>query len=94
MRFSFQLGRAAVVAGLLMAVSGFSYADSLAVKIEQGKVQGKTINEGKVQGISWDPVCGSASWRVALESSRATVKVEGHTRRVQLRCTLHAGRGL
>lgn len=74
MRFSFQLRRAAVVAGLLMAVSGFSYADSLAVKIEQGKVQGKTINEGKVRaflGIPYAaPPVGELRWKAPEPPSR------------------------
>jgi para-nitrobenzyl esterase len=42
---------ALAVAGLTLGLSMFAYADSLTVKIEQGKVHGKTINDGKVKAF-------------------------------------------
>src|ERR1035441_6653941 len=42
---------ALAVAGLVLGLSTALHADSLEVKTEQGKVQGKTINDGKVKAF-------------------------------------------
>jgi len=48
-------------------VSAAGYADSLAVKTEQGKVHGKTINDGKVKEFLGLPYAaapvGDLRWR-------------------------------
>ncbi len=53
--------------GLLLGSSGVALADSLTVKTEQGKVQGKTINEGKVRaflGLPYAaPPVGDLRWK-------------------------------
>jgi para-nitrobenzyl esterase len=53
--------------GLLLALSTASYADSLTAKTEQGKVQGKTINNGKVNaflGLPYAaPPVGDLRWK-------------------------------
>jgi para-nitrobenzyl esterase len=60
---SFTLAIAALAAGLSTA----AYAGSLTVKTEQGKVQGKTINDGKVQaflGLPYAaPPVGELRWK-------------------------------
>ena len=74
MRFCSQLKYAAVVAGLLMAISGFSYAGSLKATTEQGKVKGKTINDGKVRaflGIPYAaPPVGDLRWKAPQPSAK------------------------
>ena len=42
---------ALAVAGLVVGLAANGYADSLTVKTEQGKVTGKTINDGKVKAF-------------------------------------------
>jgi para-nitrobenzyl esterase len=58
---------ALVVAGLLMGVSTASHADSLTVKTAEGKVHGKTINDGKVKaflGLPYAaPPVGDLRWK-------------------------------
>jgi para-nitrobenzyl esterase len=53
-------------AGLLMGLSAGSHADPLKVKTEQGKVVGKTINNGKVRaflGLAYAaPPVGGLRW--------------------------------
>ena len=67
MRICTQVGYVAIVAGLLMTVSGFAHADSLTAVTEQGKVLGKTINDGKVRaflGIPYAaPPVGDLRWK-------------------------------
>jgi para-nitrobenzyl esterase len=57
----------ALAAGLLLAVSGFAGADPLKVKTQQGKVVGKTINDGKVRafmGLPYAaPPAGDLRWK-------------------------------
>jgi len=58
---------ALVVAGMILALSTVSFADSLTVKTEDGKVQGKTINDGKVKaflGLPYAaPPVGDLRWK-------------------------------
>ena len=51
MQVRLKLACALVVAGLALGLSTPVYADSLTVKTEQGKVTGKTINDGKVKAF-------------------------------------------
>ena len=51
MQIRMKLACALAVAGVVLGVSAAGYADSLAVKTEQGKVHGKTINDGKVKAF-------------------------------------------
>jgi para-nitrobenzyl esterase len=54
-------------AGLVLGLSSAGYADSLSVKTEQGKVQGKAINNGKVSaflGLPYAaPPVGDLRWK-------------------------------
>jgi para-nitrobenzyl esterase len=66
-----QVGRklvcALAIAGLGLGMSTRSYADSLTVKTEKGKVTGKTINDGKVKaflGLPYAaPPVGDLRWK-------------------------------
>ena len=53
--------------GLALGLSTAVYADSLTLKTEQGKVQGKTINDGKVKaflGLPYAaPPVGDLRWK-------------------------------
>jgi para-nitrobenzyl esterase len=51
MRLGLKLACALAVAALVLGICTRSYADSLTVKTEQGKVTGKTINDGKVKAF-------------------------------------------
>jgi para-nitrobenzyl esterase len=55
------------VAGLLLGLGAAAHADSLTVKTEQGKAQGKTINNGKVRafmGLPYAaPPVGDLRWK-------------------------------
>lgn len=57
----------ALIAGLLLGLAMNSYADPLKVKTGQGKVQGKTINDGKVKaflGLPYAaPPVGDLRWK-------------------------------
>jgi para-nitrobenzyl esterase len=67
MRVGTKLACALAVAGGLMAVSPAVYADSLTVKVDQGKIHGKTINNGKVKaflGLPYAaPPVGNLRWK-------------------------------
>ena len=58
---------ALTIVGLVLGHSSAGYADSLSVKTEQGKVQGKTINNGKVNaflGLQYAaPPVGDLRWK-------------------------------
>jgi len=58
---------ALAAAGLMMGISANSHADALKVKTEQGKVVGKTINNGKVRaflGLPYAaPPVGDLRWK-------------------------------
>ncbi|HEY2468281.1 MAG TPA: carboxylesterase family protein [Terracidiphilus sp.] len=65
---------ALVASGLLMGVSAGLHADPLKVKTEQGKVVGKTINEGKVRaflGLPYAaPPVGDLRWKVPQPAAK------------------------
>jgi len=58
---------AVAIAGIVAGMSAVAHADSLTVKTEQGKVQGKTINDGKVKafmGLPYAaPPVGDLRWK-------------------------------
>jgi para-nitrobenzyl esterase len=67
MQLGLKLACALAVAGLGLGMSTASFADSLTVKTEQGKVTGKTINDGKVKaflGVPYAaPPVGDLRWK-------------------------------
>jgi para-nitrobenzyl esterase len=67
MQLGMKVACALAVAGLVLGLSTALHADSLAVKTEQGKVQGKTINDGKVKaflGLPYAaPPVGDLRWK-------------------------------
>ena len=67
MQVGMKVACALVVAGLTWGMSMSAYADSLTVKTEQGKAQGKTINDGKVKaflGLPYAaPPVGELRWK-------------------------------
>jgi para-nitrobenzyl esterase len=67
MQVGMKITCALAVVGLGLGMSTSGYADSLTVKTEQGKVQGKTINDGKVNaflGLPYAaPPVGDLRWK-------------------------------
>jgi para-nitrobenzyl esterase len=61
-------------AGLILGLSTAAYADSLSIKTEQGKVQGKTINGGKVNaflGLPYAaPPIGDLRWKAPQPAAK------------------------
>jgi para-nitrobenzyl esterase len=64
----------AIVGVLMFSVSAQSFADSLTVKTGQGKVHGKTINEGKVRaflGLPYAaPPVGDLRWKAPESAAK------------------------
>ena len=73
MRFRFQ-ATCVLAAVSLLGMPLFAHADSLTVKTEQGKVHGKTINEGKVKaflGLPYAaPPVGDLRWKAPQPPAR------------------------
>jgi para-nitrobenzyl esterase len=73
MRFGSLALRVSAVAAFVV-FSVFAHADSLTVKTEQGKVRGKTINDGKVKawlGLPYAaPPVGDLRWRAPQPAAR------------------------
>jgi para-nitrobenzyl esterase len=67
MQAGMKLVCALAVVGLGLGISATAFADALTVKTEQGKVQGKTINDGKVKaflGLPYAaPPVGDLRWK-------------------------------
>src|ERR1700722_72715 len=63
-----------IVSGLILGLSTAGFADSLKVKTEQGKVQGKTINNGKVHaflGLPYAaPPVGDLRWKAPQPAAK------------------------
>jgi len=61
-------------AGLILGLSTAAYADSLSIKTEQGKVQGKSINGGKVNaflGLPYAaPPIGDLRWKAPQPAAK------------------------
>ena len=91
MKLSSQARCALALAGLALVWPATVHADPLTVKTEQGKVHGKTINDGKVKAFLGLALCGSAGGRSALEGASAGGQVEGRARRDQVRRALRPG---
>ncbi|HEX8813786.1 MAG TPA: carboxylesterase family protein, partial [Terracidiphilus sp.] len=73
MQFSSRVLRASAAAALL-AFSVLAHADSLTIKTEQGKVRGKTINDGKVNawlGLPFAaPPVGDLRWKAPQPAAK------------------------
>ena len=67
MRFPLQISCGMATVGLMFVLSGVAHSDSLSVKTPQGKVHGKTINDGKVKaflGLPYAaPPVGELRWK-------------------------------
>ncbi len=65
---------ALAIAGIVLGMSAAVHADSLTVKTEQGKVQGKTINDGKVKAFMGLPYAaapvGDLRWKAPEPPAR------------------------
>ena len=75
MRFRFQ-AMCALAAVCLLGMAPFAHADSLTVKTEQGKVHGKTINDGKVEAFLGLPYAAPPVGSFAVEGAAAGHQVE------------------
>ena len=86
MQLGMQLACALAIAGLGMGLTTPVHADSLTVKTIQGKVQGKTINDGKVKaflGLPYAaPPVGNLRWK-APESPDSWKGVRDATKKAQ-----------
>ena len=74
MRIGFNVMCALMIAGILSGPTVTAHADSLAVKTEQGKVRGKTINDGKVKAFLALPYAappvGDLRWKASQPPSK------------------------
>jgi para-nitrobenzyl esterase len=74
MQVGMKLVCALAAAGLALGISVRASADSLTVKVEQGKVHGKTINDGKVKaflGLPYAaPPVGDLRWRAPQAAAK------------------------
>ena len=77
MRIGMQMVRALAVAGLALGMTlAVQAADPLTVKTDQGKVKGKTINDGKVKAFLGLPYAASPAgdmrWKAPAAPSKWT----------------------
>ena len=74
MRIHLQMASAVAAAALLLGFPTAASADSLSVKTQQGKVHGKTINEGKVRAFLGMPYAappvGDLRWKAPESPAR------------------------
>jgi para-nitrobenzyl esterase len=74
MRLAWKVAFKLAVAGLALGLSAMSDADSLTVRTEQGKVHGKTINQGKVRaflGLPYAaPPVGELRWKAPVPPAK------------------------
>jgi para-nitrobenzyl esterase len=74
MRAGLKVTGIAIVIGLVLGISSAACADSLTVKVEQGKVHGKTINSGKVKAFLGMPYAappvGDLRWRAPQPAAK------------------------
>ncbi len=63
--------------GMLLGLSGVARADSLTVKTEQGKVAGKTINDGKVRAFLGLPYAAPPVGDLRWKAPQAPAKWKG-----------------
>ncbi|HEY2140386.1 MAG TPA: carboxylesterase family protein [Chthoniobacterales bacterium] len=76
MRFRFQAW-CALAAVSLLGMHSFAHADPLAVKTEQGKVHGKTINDGKVKAFLGLPYAAPPTGDLRWKAPQPAVKWKG-----------------
>ncbi|MGB9077026.1 MAG: carboxylesterase family protein [Terracidiphilus sp.] len=77
MRFRTQFVCALTCVALVLGFSMTSYADSLKVKTEQGKAQGKTINDGKVKAFLGLPYAAPPVGDLRWKAPEAAAKWKG-----------------
>src|ERR1035441_10674493 len=83
MRFGMKTVCMLAIAGLVAGLSARLQADPLTVKTEQGKAQGKTLNDGKVKAflglpyaaapvgdLRWKAPQPAAKWKGARDASK------------------------
>ena len=80
-------GRRGSVAGIVDDL----HADPLTVKTEQGKVHGKTINDGKVKAFLGLPYAAPPVGDLRWKAPEPPAKWKGDARRHQIRRALRAG---
>ena len=68
---------ALAIAGLALGLAATVHADSLTVKTEQGKVHGKTINEGKVKAFLGLPYAAAPVGELRWKAPEPPVKWKG-----------------
>src|SRR5580658_4379035 len=87
MKFTRMRGYALCIFGILLAFSSSAMADSLIIKTQQGKIHGKTINDGKVRaflGLPYAaPPVGDLRWKAPQppakwEGKRYATKFAAH----------------
>lgn len=82
---------AVIMLGMMWAAAALAHADDLTVKIAQGKLHGKTINDGKVNAflglpyaappvgeLRWRPPQPAPRWRGTREATRYAARCWGH----------------
>jgi para-nitrobenzyl esterase len=77
MQIGMQAVCALAIAGLALGMSTPVHADSLTVKTEQGKVQGKTINDGKVKAFLGLPYAAAPVGDLRWKAPQAPAKWKG-----------------
>ena len=93
MRFRYQ-AMCALAALCLLGMPSFAHADSLTVKTEQGKVKGKTINDGKVKAFLGLPYAAPPVNDLRWKAPQPRRQVEGRAGRHQVWRALRPGPGL
>jgi para-nitrobenzyl esterase len=76
MRFRFQ-AMCALAAVSLLGMASFANADSLTVKTEQGKVKGKTLNDGKVKAFLGLPYAAAPTGDLRWKAPQPAAKWKG-----------------
>jgi para-nitrobenzyl esterase len=77
MQFRMQATCALIVAGLFLGLAAASHADPLTAKTAQGKVHGKTINDGKVRAFLGLPYAAPPVGDLRWKAPQAAVKWKG-----------------
>ena len=77
MQFRMQATCALIVAGLFLGLAAASHADPLTAKTAQGKVHGKTINDGKVRAFLGLPYAAPPVGDLRWKAPQAAAKWKG-----------------
>ena len=91
MFFRTQAFCALAAAGLMMGLAANGNADSLKVKTEQGKVAGKTINDGKVRAFMGLPYAAPPVGDMRWKAPQPPAKWKGERDATKYRSALRAG---